>query len=76
MDARTEGYSTQSGETEGWTMKSRWMVMSRKASRGSFSFKGNSILFSSVLLTIPKLLTVWITTNCGNFLKTWEYQTT
>ena len=27
------------------------------------------------LLTIPKLLTVWITTNCGKFLKRWEYQT-
>ena len=23
-----------------------------------------------------KLLTVWIRTNCGNFLKRWEYQTT
>ena len=23
-----------------------------------------------------KLLTVWITTNCGKFLKGWEYQTT
>ena len=22
-----------------------------------------------------KLLAVWITTNCGKFLKTWEYQT-
>ena len=30
----------------------------------------------SVLLTIPKPLTVWITTNCGKFLKWWEYQTT
>ena len=29
-----------------------------------------------VLLTTPKSLTVWITTNCGKFLKTWEYQTT
>ena len=52
------------------------MVMSRKASRGSFSFKGISILFSSVLLTIPKPLTVCITTNRENFLKRWEYQTT
>ena len=26
--------------------------------------------------TLPKPLTVWITTNCGNFLKRWEYQTT
>ena len=28
------------------------------------------------LLTMPKLLTVWITINCGKFLKRWEYQTT
>ena len=28
------------------------------------------------LLTMPKSLTVWITTNCGKFLKRWEYQTT
>ena len=31
---------------------------------------------TSVLLTMPKPLTVWITTNCGKFLKIWEYQTT
>ena len=30
----------------------------------------------SVLLTMPKPLTVWITTNCGKFWKRWEYQTT
>ena len=28
------------------------------------------------LLITPKPLTVWITTNCGKFLKRWEYQTT
>ena len=28
------------------------------------------------LLTMPKPLTVWITINCGRFLKRWEYQTT
>ena len=27
-------------------------------------------------LIMIKLLTVWITTNCGKFLKRWEYQTT
>ena len=27
-------------------------------------------------LTMPKPLTVWITINCGNFWKIWEYQTT
>ena len=30
----------------------------------------------SVLLTMLKPLTMWITTNCGKFLKGWEYQTT
>ena len=29
-----------------------------------------------ILLTMPKPLTVWITTNYGKFLKRWEYQTT
>ena len=31
---------------------------------------------TSALLTMPKLLTVWITTNCGKFLTRWEYQST
>ena len=31
---------------------------------------------TSALLTMPKTLTLWITTNCGKFLKRWEYQTT
>ena len=30
----------------------------------------------SALLTMPKPLTVWITTNCGKFWKRWEHQTT
>ena len=30
----------------------------------------------SALLTMPKPLTVWITTDYGKFLKIWEYQTT
>ena len=32
--------------------------------------------FISALLTTPKPLTVWITINCGKFLKRWKYQTT
>jgi len=28
----------------------------------------------SALLTMPKPLTVWITTNCCEFLKRWEYR--
>ena len=31
---------------------------------------------TSVLLIMPKPLPVWITTNCGKFLKRWECQTT
>ena len=30
----------------------------------------------SALLTMPKSLTMWITTNCEKFLKRWNYQTT
>ena len=30
----------------------------------------------SALLTMPKPLTLWITTNCGKFLKRWEYEGT
>ena len=32
--------------------------------------------FISASLTMPKPLTVWITTNCGKFWKRWEYKTT
>ena len=31
---------------------------------------------ASALLTTPKPLTMWITTNCGQFFKRWEYQIT
>ena len=31
---------------------------------------------TSASLTVLKLLTMWITTNCGKLLKSWEYQTT
>ena len=31
---------------------------------------------TSASLTMLKPLTVWITTNCGKFFKSWEYQTT
>ena len=47
------------------------------ASVGSAKKQENSRKTStSALLTTPKPLTVWITTNCGKFFKRWEYQTT
>ena len=44
-----------------------WMVEKTR------EFQKTSI---SVLLTMPKTLTVWITINYGKFWKRWEYQTT
>ena len=45
-------------------------------SAGSLKKQGSSRKTStSALLTIPKPLTVWITTNFGKFLKRWKYQT-
>ena len=47
------------------------------ASAGSLKNQESSRKTSiSALLTMPKPLTVWITTNCGKFWKRWEYQTT
>ena len=43
------------------------------SSKKQESFRKTS---TSALLTMPKPLIVWVTTNCGKFLKTWEYQTT
>ena len=37
--------------------------------------KKNNTFTSASLMTLNPL-TVWITTNCGIFLKRWEYQTT
>ena len=45
----------------------RWIIKKTRDSRKT------SI---SALLTMPKPLTVWITTHCGKFFQKWEYQTT
>ena len=43
---------------------------------GSWRKQGNSRKpYTSALLTMLKPLIVWITMNCGKFLKRWEYQT-
>ena len=38
--------------------------------------EGSRKISTSALLTMPKPLIVWITTNCGKFFKRWEYQNT
>src|SRR5574341_1457976 len=45
----------------------RWIIKKQERSRKTST---------SALLTMPKPLTVWITTNCGKFLNRWEYHTT
>ena len=62
----------QAGFRNGWgtrdqIAKIRWIINKQESSRKT------SI---SALLTMPKPLTVWITINCGKFLKKWKYQTT
>ena len=46
----------------------RWIIKKKQESSRKIS--------TSASLTMPKLLIVWITTNCGKFLKRSEYQTT
>ena len=45
----------------------RWIAEKQENSRKTST---------SASLTMLKPLTVWITTNCGEFLKRWEYQST
>ena len=48
-----------------------------RTSAGSWKKQENSSKTSiSAFLTMPKPLTVWITINCEQFWKRWEYQTT
>ena len=44
-----------------------WIIEKARSSRKTLT---------SALLTMRKSLNVWITTNCGKFLKWWEYQNT
>ena len=45
----------------------QWIIKKGRHSRKTFTF---------ALLTMPKPLTMQITTNCGKFFKRWEYKTT
>ena len=44
-----------------------WIIKKQESSRKTST---------SALLSLPKSLIVWTTTNCGKFWKRWEYQTT
>ena len=45
----------------------RWIIVNQENTRKTST---------SALLTMPKPLTVWITINCGKYIKRWGYQTT
>ena len=54
-----------------------WSYLAAAAAAvGSLKKQESSRKISTALLTMPKPLTVWAITNCGKFLKRWEYQTT
>ena len=53
--------------TRGQISNIRWIIKKQESS---------SKIFISVLLTMSKPLTVWITINCEKFWERWQYQTT
>ena len=52
--------------TRDWIANVHWIMEKAREYQKNIYF---------ALLTMPKPLTVWITTNYGKFLKRWEYQT-
>ena len=58
------------------SLKSKEPEIKLPTSIGSSKKQKSSRKMSTSALTMPKPLTVWITTKCWEFLKRWEYQTT
>ena len=52
-----------------------WQIDGETMETDRLYFGGSKITLDIGNLTIPKPLTVWITTNSGKFFKRWEYQT-
>ena len=80
-------WSLKSSKEQTWTMnfhmfklvleKAEEPEIKLATSTGSLKKQESSRKTSiSALLTMSKPSTVWITINCGKFLKRWEYQTT
>ena len=77
---------SKSGFNSTWTVNKMFKLVLEKTeepeiklpiSAGSMKKQESSRKTSiSALLTMPKPLTVWLTTNCEKFLQRWEYQTT
>ena len=79
LQARLQQYvncefpDVQAGFRKGRGTRDQIANVETESSKKQESSRKTSI---SALLTMPKPLTVWITTKCGKFFKRWEYQTT
>ena len=79
LQARLQQYvnhelpDVQAGFRKGRRIRDQIATSVESSKKQESSRKTSSI---SALLTMPKPLTVWITTNCGKFFNRWEYQTT
>ena len=72
QDVNQELADVQAGFRKGWGTRDqvvniRWIIKKAREFRKTTLF---------ALLTMPKPLTVWITTNCGKFFMRWKCQTT
>ena len=78
LQARLQQYvNCELPDIQSGCRKGRRPEIKLPASTGSWKKQESSRKASiSALLTMPKPLTVWITTDCGKFFKRWEYQTT
>ena len=77
LQARLQQYvNRELPDVQAGFRKGRGPEIKLPTSAGSWKKQESSRKTSiSALLTMPKPLTVWITTNCGKFWKRWEYQT-
>ena len=78
LQARLQQYMNHEfSDVQAEFRKGRGTRIKLTASIRSLKKQGSSRKTStSALLTMPKPLTVWITTNCGKFFKRMKYQTT
>ena len=70
----------QAGFRKGWGTRDQiasipW-IMKKAREFQKTNKQTNKKTSTSISLTMLKPLTLWITTNCGKFLKRWKYQTT
>ena len=78
LQARLQQYvNCELPDVQAGFRKGRGTEIKLPTSAGSWKKQESSRKTSiSALVMMPKPLTVWITINCGKFLKRWEYQAT